>query len=307
MRSGRFEGKRNPKSPFAPRRKRNVGNSLPLPSDFKSRWRLWQHSRIGRESIENGPDSGAIPARWDSSLGRTAGMAFGIFTQLLFLWTVGKLFWFLRDGSSATVNPFGIWVDLSLAIGFAIPHSLLLAPAVQQRLKRNIPSGLLGCLHCSVTCWSLLVLMQFWAPIQPSVWQFTGPSRAMILAGFYGSWIALLYSISLTGFGYQTGLTQWWYWLTREPAPRREFVVRGAYRWLRHPVYMSFLGLVWFTPTMSMDHVILTAVWTTYIYVGSYFKDQRLLRFIGAEYRAYATRVSGLPIIGFGPLKKLRA
>ncbi len=258
------------------------------------------------------PDSKPVPksfpqaASWDSPLGRTAGIAFGIATQLLFLWTVIKLFSFLREGSMGTSNPFGLWVDLLLAFGFAIPHSLLLAPSIQQRIKRNIPAGLLGCLHCTMTCLSLLVMFRFWTPIESNIWKAEGVWKTIILTGFYGSWIALSYSISLTGFGYQTGLTQWWYWLAKKPAPRREFVVRGAYRWLRHPVYMSFLGLIWFTPTMSLDHVILTAVWTGYIYAGSYFKDQRLLRFIGREYQAYGTRVTGLPIIGIGPLRKMR-
>jgi len=95
-------------------------------------------------------------AQWNSTLGRIAGIVFGIATQLLFLWTVVKLFSFLRDQSVASSKPFGFWVDLSLVIGFAIPHSVLLAPWAHQRLKRNLPTGLLGCLHCSVTCLSLL-------------------------------------------------------------------------------------------------------------------------------------------------------
>ena len=86
--------------------------------------------------------------------------------------------------------------------------------------------------------------------------------------GFYASWVALFYSLKLTGFGYQTGWTQWLYWLRRQPLPRREFVERGIYRWTRHPVYLSFLGLIWFTPRMTADHAVLTGVWTVYIFVG---------------------------------------
>lgn len=70
---------------------------------------------------------------------------------------------------------------------------------------------------------------------------------------------------------------------------------------------MSFLGLVWFTPTMTLDHAILTAVWTLFICAGSWFKDRRLLHFIGEEYRSYARRVPGLPLIALGSLNRFPA
>lgn len=83
-------------------------------------------------------------------------------------------------------------------------------------------------------------------------------------------------------------------------------VTTGAFRSMRHPVYMSFLGLIWFTPVMTLDHAILTAVWTLYIYAGSYFKDRRLMQFIGSPYYEYGRRISGFPLIGIGSLRHFR-
>jgi hypothetical protein len=222
------------------------------------------------------------------------------------LWTVVYLFLFLRFGGwQASTN--WLAVDLLLAVGFAIPHSILLAPPIQKRLKRYLPAGLLGCLHCAVTCLTLAVMFRYWGRSGSALWEVHGLAEQLILVGFYGSWVALFYSLYLTGLGYQTGLTQWWYWMRQQTPPRREFVVRGAYAWMRHPVYMSFLGLIWFTPVMTWDHVILTVVWTLYIYAGSYFKDKRLIKFIGQPYLDYAARVPGLPIIGVGSLRKMTA
>lgn len=236
---------------------------------------------------------------------RIVGGVFGTATQLLFLYTVFYLFQFLRYGSSTTSERW-LAIDLVLAVSFAFPHSMLLAPSVQKRMKAAIPGELLGCVHCIATCISLLVLFHFWGRSGSALWRLTGVPETIMLVGFYGSWCTLLYSICLTGFGYQTGFTQWRYWIQNKPAPKREFVVRGTYRWLRHPVYMSFLGLIWFTPTMTLDHAVLTVVWTIYIYTGSYFKDLRMSRYIGQAYRDYAAQVPGLPIIGFGPLLKMK-
>ncbi|MFM8475193.1 MAG: hypothetical protein ACKOEO_05285, partial [Planctomycetaceae bacterium] len=86
------------------------------------------------------------------------------------------------------------------------------------------------------------------------------------------------------------------------PAPRREFQARSLYRLLRHPVYLSFLGLIWFTPTMTFDHAVLTAVWTVYIFVGSILKDERLRYYLGDSYAGYMAQVAGYPGMFFGPL-----
>lgn len=234
---------------------------------------------------------------------RALGIAFGVGTQLLFLWTVVFLFLFLRYGADQSETAW-LLRDLLLAVGFAVPHSVLLAPPVQKRLKQYMPTGMLGCVHCATTCISLLVMFHFWRRSDGFLWQLSGWSEWCMLGLFYGSWVALFYSLWLTGLGYQTGLTQWWYWMIQSKPPTRAFVTQGAFRWMRHPVYMSFLGLIWFTPSMTWDHAVLTAVWTIYIYLGSYFKDQRLLRYIGPPYREYAERVVGLPVIGIGTLRR---
>ena len=69
--------------------------------------------------------------------------------------------------------------------------------------------------------------------------------------------------------------------------PARPFVPQGVYRFLRHPVYLSFLGLVWFVPVMTLDRAVLIGVWTVSICVGSVLKDRRLLFYLGDEYRRY--------------------
>lgn len=128
-----------------------------------------------------------------------------------------------------------------------------------------------------------------------------------MLTAFYLSWLALFYSLYLTGLGYQTGLLPWLCWTLNRNPPTRKFEIRGVFRWMRHPVYLSFLGLIWFTPTMTIDHAIYTAIWTVYVYLGSYLKDRRLAHYIGQPYKDYASRVVGFPLIGFGPWGRLSA
>jgi protein-S-isoprenylcysteine O-methyltransferase Ste14 len=233
----------------------------------------------------------------------TAGFLLGVATQIVFGLTVWQLFWFLQ--SSAT-HPSGHWLlnDLVLALQFAMMHSLLLFPSVRNQITRRVPAGLYGCFFCAVTCAGLWLIFARWRTAPVIIWQIHGLAAAAITAAFYASWIILALTLRLSGFGYQTGWTQWRYWLRGQPLPNRGLVDRGVYRWMRHPVYFSFLGLIWFTPRMTLDHALLTAAWTAYVFAGSVLKDRRLAFYLGDSYREYASRVAGYPGMFWGPLAK---
>ncbi|TWT75529.1 hypothetical protein Pla123a_30390 [Posidoniimonas polymericola] len=238
---------------------------------------------------------------------RRLGLAAGVATHLLFVFTVWHLFWFLKEGRGAGSGGQewgGLGFDIGLAVFFAAPHSVLLLPSVRKSLAKRIPQAFYGLFYTVVTCTSLLVVFGLWQGSEQVVWNLTGPLRLAVQAGFYASWAALFYSLHLTGLGYQTGLTPWLYWARRQQPPRRTFTPRGAYLLWRHPVYLSFMGLVWFTPRMSLDHVVLTAVWTVYLFVGSCLKDQRLAFYLGDSYRAYQATTPGFPLMPFGPLAR---
>ena len=235
---------------------------------------------------------------------RAFGIAFGFGNQVLFLLTIWYLFWYLRDG--AINEKHGSWVlyDCGLAICFAVAHSIMLVPKTRKKLSRWIPSAFYDSVFCVVTCLSLLLMFFGWRTSESVLWNVSGSAESIVRASFYLCWAALLYSLSLTGIGYQNGWTPFYYWLRREPTPRREFKPRGAYKLIRHPVYLSFLGLVWFTPKMSLDHAALTAIWTIYIFYGSFLKDRRLEHFIGEPYKLYEIRVPGYPLVPCGPLSR---
>ncbi|MCA9136845.1 MAG: hypothetical protein KDB00_08800 [Planctomycetales bacterium] len=214
------------------------------------------------------------------------------------------MFCFLRDGASSTAHGHWVVIDVGLSILFAVAHSVMLYPPSRRILQRQIPQAFYDSVFCVVTCLSLLLLFFAWRTSETLLWEVSGWGETVVRFCFYASWGALFYSLWLTGLGYQTGWTPFYYWLRREPAPRREFKPRGAYRLIRHPVYLSFLGLVWFTPRMSLDHAALTAIWTAYIFYGSFLKDRRLEHFIGKPYKAYSRKVPGYPLVPFGPLAR---
>jgi protein-S-isoprenylcysteine O-methyltransferase Ste14 len=230
---------------------------------------------------------------------RALGIFVGILIHAVFGVMVYDLYWFLKGGEiAASAGP--LWIDFLLALQFVVVHSLLLYPAVRERLTERITPAFYGLFFCVSTIVGLWLAIVFWQPSPVVWWEIIGPARVAIDAGWFASWALLFYSFFLNGIGYQTGFTPWWHWVRGKPIPPRPFNPRGIFRVMRHPSYLSFLGLVWFTPVMTADRAILTAV-------GSYLKDRRLASYLGEPYRRYMAEVPGYPGMFLGPLGRVPA
>lgn len=241
-------------------------------------------------------------------MSKSAWNIFGWIVHGEFLVLVYCVFLFLRGPDVAptatTADDAGtaLLIDSMLALAFAVPHSLLLLPAVRDRLTRHIPGPMYGVVFCCVTCTTLLITIAFWRPVEPVVWQASGLVRDAIRGGYYFSWFGLFYSLWVNGLGYQTGWLPWRNWMAGANPPRRGFDPRSVYRWIRHPTYLSFLGLIWFAPVVTVDRAVLIALWTAYVFVGSHLKDRRMEHYLGDSYRRYASEVPGYPGMIVGPL-----
>jgi hypothetical protein len=242
-------------------------------------------------------------------LSRVAGATFAVIVHLALAVTVWFLFPFLMGLSPPPIadSPWWPLVDGLLVLQFGVSHSLLLAPPMRERIGRVLPSALHGCLFCLTTSLSLLLLMFAWRRSAVVVWDAACPARWAVIAAYALAWVGLFYTLGLTGYGWQTGWTPFWAWFRGERPLRRQFEARGAYRWMRHPTYLAFLGLIWLTPTVTLDRLLMMVLLTAYVAVGSGLKDRRLAFYLGDVYRKYEARVPGYPLVGFGPLGRVGA
>jgi protein-S-isoprenylcysteine O-methyltransferase Ste14 len=240
---------------------------------------------------------------------RTFWITFGLATHVLFGVMVWCLFPFLRGLAADAEVPgvaWGWWMwDLLLAGHFGVLHSLLLWRGTRRRLERFIPGPLYGCFFSLVTCVSLLLIIFTWQPSGIVLGRVSGAVGIGVSGLYLFGWGLLFYSLSMYGLGYQTGWVPYFAYLRGRKPPPRTFEPRGIYHLLRHPVYLSLLVIVWSTPVLTADRLLLNLVWTGYIFVGSYLKDERLAFYLGDLYRRYQARVPGYPFIGFGPLARV--
>ncbi len=184
-----------------------------------------------------------------------------------------------------------LWVDAGLSLLFFIQHSVMIRTPFRRRLTRFIPQEYGGAVYAIASGIVLLLVILFW---QTSTRTLVAPSgilrwslRAVsffCLLGFYWGSKALRFFDPL-------GLRPIFNRLrSRNPKPM-PFTVAGPYRWVRHPLYLFMILLIWSYPDLTVDRLLFNLLWTVWIVVGSYFEERDLVSDFGDPYRQYQGRV----------------
>jgi len=67
-------------------------------------------------------------------------------------------------------------------------------------------------------------------------------------------------------------------------------VVDGLYAHVRHPLYSAGLVFIWLSPEMSVNRLVLWLILSSYIVIGAYFEERKLLTDFGTAYAEYKVR-----------------
>ena len=114
--------------------------------------------------------------------------------------------------------------------------------------------------------------------------------------------IALMAAVIQTGALAFVGLRQ----LTGESEPTG-LVTGGFYHYVRHPMYLFGLVILWLIPVMTVNTLVLYSGLTVYLLVGAWFEERKLLVQHGAAYAAYRARTPMLIPIRLSTITKLPA
>jgi len=99
--------------------------------------------------------------------------------------------------------------------------------------------------------------------------------------------LAVILGLKQTGIKSFIGLRQ--LFLPEATSPPR-LVTYGFYRYVRHPLYTAGLAFIWLFPIMTCNLLALNLGLTTYILIGAYFEERKLLNEFGEAYAIYRRR-----------------
>ncbi len=75
------------------------------------------------------------------------------------------------------------------------------------------------------------------------------------------------------------------------PLEDKVLIVRGPYRFVRHPLYFFIIVLMWADPSMSAGRLEIAALWTAWICLGAWLEERDLAAEFGDRYRQYCRQV----------------
>ncbi|MCA9891511.1 MAG: isoprenylcysteine carboxylmethyltransferase family protein [Anaerolineae bacterium] len=116
----------------------------------------------------------------------------------------------------------------------------------------------------------------------------------------------ILQAIGLAGAGFSllqidllrfVGLKQVYAWATGKALPlaAEKLQTDGIYRYVRHPLYLFSLMILWTTVPMTDRIFVYNMAATLYFFIGGlWLEEKRMLHFYGDDYASYRERVPAL-------------
>lgn len=181
----------------------------------------------------------------------------------------------------SAVGPALLWNAL-LFSGFALHHSLLARDGVKSRLAAFNPALVTRTCYVWIASVLLTLVVFAWEPVGHHLWTVTGIPRICVwLAQLAGVWIVLTAGrvfdpLELAGL---------------RPARDSRLEVRGPYRWVRHPLYLGTLLVLWAAPSMTGDRLWFAVLSTFYIAAAVPWEEATLQASLGPDYARYRTQV----------------
>jgi len=251
---------------------------------------------------QTGPNSPAAPALASLAM-RALTLCYGGVAYLIFVGTFLYAIGFVSryvvpktiDSGPAPSLATALLINLVLMSIFAVQHSGMARQGFKKLFTRFASPAIERSTYVLLASLTLILLFWQWQPMPTVVWNVENPVAAggVTAVGFVG-WLIVLYSTFLISHFELFGLTQVVTHFAGRMVEPVKFKTPGLYRLIRHPIYLGFIIAFWFTPTMTLGHLLFAAVTTAYIFVGIYLEERDLVSLFGDEYRRYRERVAML-------------
>ncbi len=188
-------------------------------------------------------------------------------------------------------EPASMALNAGLSLVFFVQHSSMVRPFFRQRLAQSIQEKYHGAIYTIVSSLFLVIMLIFW-------------QKSNYLVASAQDWLRVtlqgLFVLSLLGFHWALrsfgnfdlfGINALRRKAANNPPSPGTLEVRGAYRWVRHPLYFCTLLMIWTCPNLTADRLLFNVLWSAWIVVGTILEERDLETLFGEDYRDYQRHV----------------
>ena len=193
-------------------------------------------------------------------------------------------------------------INIGLLTVFALQHSIMARPAFKRWWTRFVPEAVERSTYVLFSSIALILLFVFWQPLGGVIWDVQHPLGQTALYALFGfGWLLVLAATFMINHFDLFGLRQVWLNLLGQEYTPLRFKIPGAYRFVRHPLYLGFFIAFWATPLMTAGHLFFALVTTAYVLLAVRLEERDLLTALGEDYADYRKSVPMLiPGLGSG-------
>jgi protein-S-isoprenylcysteine O-methyltransferase Ste14 len=197
---------------------------------------------------------------------------------------------------------------IALFLGYFVLHSFTASLWFKRRIAHLCPQFVPWYRALFNLLATLLAIPLAWIawhyPGEP-MWHWQGMMTYLMNGLALLALLALFYSIRLYDMQEFLGLRQL-QTRTSEVNDLEHFHISPFHRYMRHPWYFLILLILW-TRDMSSNQLLIYALVTLYLFVGSWLEERKLIIYHGEVYEAYRKRVAGLIPLPWKILSKSEA
>jgi protein-S-isoprenylcysteine O-methyltransferase Ste14 len=187
-----------------------------------------------------------------------------------------------------------LWFDAGLSLLFFIQHSGMIRKPFHRWLARFVPEEYTAAIYAIASGIVLLLVILLWQKSTQTIIAASGlfcwSLRGIFLFSLFGFYWGIKALGVFDPFGVRPILNRL---RGRNPTPM-PLTVAGPYRWIRHPLYLFMILMIWSCPDLTRDRLLFDLLWTVWIVIGSYFEENDLIVEFGEAYREYQKKVTML-------------
>ncbi len=176
--------------------------------------------------------------------------------------------------------------NTGLSLAFFLQHSVMVRSSFKENLTKIIPAAYHGAFYSVISGIFLFIVIIFWQAAAP-LWEAQGLTRLFLRLLFLLPVAGFFWAVKSLGFFDPFGIQAIFERDHHTKHHPVKFIVKGPYRWVRHPLYFFILIMIWSYPDLSADRLLFNIMWSVWIIIGAILEEKDLISQFGNTYREY--------------------